>query len=98
MNTVDHTCPQLIVATCRLNPFSLGTRAFVKTWRRRGTFRWRGADTAGHRGLRDNRDVPFEGFKVDDVLVGLPGFFAMETKTRRKPVDVAGTKEYRVEF
>ena len=43
-------------------------------------------------------DVPFGGFNIDHVLVGLPGVFSVETKTRRKPVNEAGKKEFRVEF
>jgi hypothetical protein len=43
-------------------------------------------------------DVPFDGFNMDHVLVGPPGVFLVETKTRRKPINEAGNKEYRVEF
>lgn len=43
-------------------------------------------------------DVPFDGFNIDHVLVGPPGVFSVETKTRRKPIGEAGNKEYRVEF
>ena len=44
-------------------------------------------------------DVPFEGFNIDHVLVGPPGVFSVETKTRRKPLDPAGEKkEYRMKF
>jgi hypothetical protein len=49
-------------------------------------------------GFEIYHDVPFEGFNIDHVLVGPPGVFAVETKTRRKPVDETGAKEYRVEF
>ena len=37
-------------------------------------------------------------FNIDHVLVGPPGVFSIETKTRRKPVNDAHVKEYRVEF
>jgi hypothetical protein len=43
-------------------------------------------------------DVPFDGFNIDHVVVGPPGIFSIETKTRRKPVNDARGKEYRVEF
>ena len=43
-------------------------------------------------------DVPFDGFNLDHVLVGSAGIFAVETKTRRKPVNELGNKEYRVLF
>jgi len=43
-------------------------------------------------------DVPFDRFNIDHVLVGPPGVFSVETKTRRKPIGEAGNKEYRVEF
>jgi len=43
-------------------------------------------------------DVPFDGFNIDHVLVGSAGVFVVETKTRRKPVDESGNKEYRVQF
>lgn len=43
-------------------------------------------------------DVPFDGFNIDHVLVGLSGIYSVETKTRRKPISEAGDKEYRVEF
>jgi hypothetical protein len=43
-------------------------------------------------------DVPFDGFNIDHVLVGPPGVFSVETKTRRKPINELGNKEYRVEF
>ncbi len=38
-------------------------------------------------------DVPFDGFNIDHVLVGSPGVFSVETKTRRKPIGEAGNKE-----
>jgi Nuclease-related domain len=43
-------------------------------------------------------DVPFDGFNIDHVLVGPAGVFAVETKTRRKPVAKAGGKDYHVRF
>lgn len=43
-------------------------------------------------------DVPFDGYNIDHVLVGPPGVFTVETKTRRKPINADGKKEYRVEF
>ena len=49
-------------------------------------------------GFEIYHDVPFDSFNIDHVLVGAPGVFAVETKTRRKPVDESGTKEYRVLF
>lgn len=36
-------------------------------------------------------DVPFDGFNIDHVIVGPPGVFAIETKTRRKPAGLKGT-------
>lgn len=45
-------------------------------------------------GFRVFHDVPFENgkqpFNIDHVLVGPPGVFAVETKTRRKPADIKG--------
>jgi len=49
-------------------------------------------------GFEIYHDVPFDGFNIDHVLVGTAGVFAIETKTRRKPVDESGDKEYRVVF
>jgi len=43
-------------------------------------------------------DVPFDGFNMDHVLVGRQGVFVVETKTRSKPVNKAGDKEYQVVF
>jgi hypothetical protein len=46
------------------------------------------------RGFHVFHDVPFEEgknpFNIDHVLVGPPGVYAVETKTRRKPADVRG--------
>ncbi len=36
------------------------------------------------RGFHVFHDVPFDGFNIDHVVVGAPGVFAIETKTRRK--------------
>jgi hypothetical protein len=49
-------------------------------------------------GFEIYHDVPFDGFNIDHVLVGPRGVFVVETKTRRKPVDEDGKKEYRVQF
>jgi hypothetical protein len=49
-------------------------------------------------GFEIYHDVPFEGFNIDHVLVGPRGVFIVETKTRRKPVNEAGKKEFKVQF
>jgi hypothetical protein len=49
-------------------------------------------------GFEIYHDVPFDGFNMDHVLVGPRGVFLIETKTRRKPVDEGGKKEFRVVF
>jgi hypothetical protein len=49
-------------------------------------------------GFEIYHDVPFDNFNIDHVLVGPPGVFVVETKTRRKPVDESGKKEYHVLF
>jgi len=49
-------------------------------------------------GFEIYHDIPFDGFNIDHVLVSSAGVFAVETKTRRKPVDESGNKEYRVLF
>ncbi len=49
-------------------------------------------------GFHIYHDVPFNGFNIDHVLVGSRGVFVVETKTRRKPVDEAGSKKYRVHY
>jgi len=49
-------------------------------------------------GFEIYHDLPFDGFNIDHVLVGSSGVFAVETKTRRKPIAASGEKEYRVEF
>lgn len=38
-------------------------------------------------------DMPFEGFNIDHIIVGPPGVFAVETKTRRKPAELKGTSK-----
>ena len=43
-------------------------------------------------------DVPFNSYNIDHVLLGPPGVFAVETKTRRKPVQEKIGKEYHVEY
>ena len=49
-------------------------------------------------GFNIYHDVPFGGFNMDHVLVGTRGVFLVETKTRRKPVDEDGKKQFRVQF
>jgi len=49
-------------------------------------------------GFEIYHDVPFDGFNIDHVLVGPRGVFVVETKTRRKPLNQDGKKEYRVQF
>jgi hypothetical protein len=49
-------------------------------------------------GFEIYHDVPFDNFNIDHVLVGPPGIFVVETKTRRKPVAESGNKEYHVLF
>lgn len=49
-------------------------------------------------GFEIYHDVPFDGFNIDHVLVGPRGVFIVETKTRRKPVNDAGKKEFKVQF
>src|ERR1039458_2179723 len=49
-------------------------------------------------GFEIYHDVPFDGFNIDHVLVGPRGVFVVETKTRRKPVNESGSKEFRVQF
>ena len=47
-------------------------------------------------GFRVFHDLPFDGFNIDHVLVGPPGVFAVETKTRRKPADIKGLERAQV--
>lgn len=49
-------------------------------------------------GFEIYHDVPFDGFNIDHVLVGPRGLFVVETKTRRKPLNDDGKKQFRVEF
>ena len=49
-------------------------------------------------GFEIYHDVPFDGFNIDHVLVGPRGVFIVETKTRRKPVNEDGKKEFRVQY
>ena len=49
-------------------------------------------------GFRVFHDVPFDNYNLDHVLVGPPGVFVIETKTRRKPVSDEGEKAYKVTF
>ena len=49
-------------------------------------------------GFRVFHDLPFEGFNVDHVIVGPPGVYAIETKTRRKPRDIKGKDRATVTF
>jgi len=52
--------------------------------------------------LRDGfhvfHDLPFDGFNIDHVVVGPPGVFTIETKSRRKPLDIPGTERARVVY
>jgi Nuclease-related domain len=41
-------------------------------------------------GLQVFHDVPFDGFNIDHVIVGSPGVYAVETKTRRKRAELKG--------
>jgi len=49
-------------------------------------------------GFEVYHDVPFDGFNIDHILAGPRGVFIVETKTRRKPMDVDGKKVFRVQF
>lgn len=49
-------------------------------------------------GFEIYHDVPFDGFNMDHVLVGKPGVFVVETKTKSKPMDESGNKEFEVVF
>jgi hypothetical protein len=49
-------------------------------------------------GFEIYHDVPFDGFNIDHVLVGKPGVFVVESKTKSKRVDESGIKEYEVVF
>ena len=43
-------------------------------------------------------DMPFDDFNIDHIIVGPPGVFAIETKTRRKPAHLKGTEKATVMF
>lgn len=43
-------------------------------------------------------DLPFNGFNIDHVLVGPPGVYAVETKTRRKTIGEKGTAAHKVTY
>ncbi len=49
-------------------------------------------------GFEVYHDVPFDGFNIDHVLIGPPGVFAVETKTRPTPGKVSVPGQDRVEF
>lgn len=49
-------------------------------------------------GFRVFHDVPFDTYNIDHVLVGPTGVFAVETKTRRKPVSKPRGKRLEVTF
>lgn len=43
-------------------------------------------------------DLAFDGYNIDHAIVGRQGLFAVETKTRRKPIDPSGEKRFVVYF
>lgn len=43
-------------------------------------------------------DMPFETFNIDHIIVGPPGVYAIETKTRRKPADIKGAAKATVTY
>jgi hypothetical protein len=49
-------------------------------------------------GFEVYHDVPFDGFTIDHVLIGPPGVFAVETKTRRKSGNDLAASENRAQF
>ena len=49
-------------------------------------------------GYRVFHDLPFDNFNIDHVVVGPKGLFAVETKTRRKPVQDGKNPDYKVIF
>jgi hypothetical protein len=49
-------------------------------------------------GFEIYHDVPFDGFNMDHVLVGKSGVFVVESKTKSKPLDESGNKEFHVVF
>ena len=50
------------------------------------------------RGYMVFHDIPFDDFNIDHVVVGRCGVYAIETKTRRKRGDIAGTAKATVTF
>jgi hypothetical protein len=48
-------------------------------------------------GFQVFHDVPFDKFNIDHVLIGPRGLFAIETKTKRKPIR-EGKKQWKVKF
>jgi hypothetical protein len=42
--------------------------------------------------------LPFDNFNIDHVIVGPPGVYAIETKTRRKPIGDKGKAAHKVIF
>jgi hypothetical protein len=48
-------------------------------------------------GFKVFHDVPFDGYNIDHVIVGPPGIYAVETKTRRKRSDIKGLERATVE-
>jgi hypothetical protein len=49
-------------------------------------------------GFQVFHDLPFDGFNIDHVVVGPPGVYVVETKTRRKPAALSGTARATVTF
>lgn len=47
-------------------------------------------------GFQVFHDLPFDGYNVDHVIVGPPGVYAIETKTRRKPAHLKGIEKAKV--
>lgn len=48
-------------------------------------------------GFKVFHDLPFGGYNIDHVIVGTPGVFVVETKTRRKPASIKGRDKATVE-
>lgn len=49
-------------------------------------------------GYRVFHDLPFEDFNIDHVVAGSAGVYAVETKTRGKPLDMPGNVRAKVTF
>lgn len=49
-------------------------------------------------GFRVFHDVPFAGFNIDHIIVGTPGVYVIETKSRRKPSDIKGAERATIIF